>query len=362
MTKVNEDNNNVIGLQNIATGVTQLKDNYLAGLNKVNNDNQRLGAIWNAVAKEKGLDVELKNISADYSLAQKKLKQLELEVTMGRATKEDYNTQEEKVRRLKQRYTTTRQQVDVATDYALKTDHKDSKNLNTIQVYTTAGQYLSNVPGVEEEDVREYNKALTSLEKTPLFSNVLSGSNSKMIINGTGSPISYDKGIELGIFDNIKDDGENVTFTKDGLVVGSFKKQMGSLRNVVTEDNGLGMNRGDYQVTLIATGANKLLNNQTAKTMEWYIDKKEIPLNAVNKVFAKADAALTAQSIKDEADKANVDKSNLDYHYTRTVKGKTYTHYPNQGTNGKWLIPTDQGMETMYGEDGQRFVANQLKK
>jgi hypothetical protein len=361
---LNKTYKNIVGIENIATGVKELKNKYVSERNTIYNDTQVLGSIWNEAADKLGLTSDINSLKYNLTKQKETLAQLGKGVNLNIETKgneearENYYRQQAIVAKTEREL---RQKELAVTNQA--NSMMPEKNFSTVTISSTGGDYFKTMPGITPEILLGYDKALKKGAELPLMSNLLSGSKAQFIMKGKSQPLTYQKALEEGLFDSVQEDDEgNVSFVKDGNIVAKFKKEIQSFRNVLTGVPQLGINSKDYQVTLVATDR-KSKDYMGFSTGELYIPFNELSNQEVKSAFKKAEPALTIEQIKQQANANNVNKKDINYHYRETHNGKTFIYYPNVRTTqgeGKWVVPTNEGVDIGYGTEGQILAVNQL--
>ena len=361
ITGLNKTYKNISGIENIGTGVKELKNKIVTERNNIYNDKQLLGSIWNEAADQLGLTSDIKSLRFNLDNEKFRLKQINIKTSTDRDTYErDLAAQTAKVNAIEKQLKEKELEVSNKANLLMP-----EKNYSTVTISSTGGDYFKTIPGITDNMRLNYDKAIKEAAKQPLMANLLSGSKAQFLMKGKSQPLTYQKAMEEGLFDDVEEDEDgNVRYIKDNKVVASFKKQVQSMRNVLTDLPQLGVSTKDYQVTLLATDK-KSSDYMGFSTGELYIPFDEMSNQEIKTIFNQAGPALTAQNLKQKANTNNVNKNDKNYHYRETHDGQTFMYYPNvrndQG-QGKWLIPTEEGIQTVYGDAGQMMMINQLKK
>jgi hypothetical protein len=371
---VNKTYGDFVGLKTIANGVESLKQTYVSENNRINNEAEALGDIYNTALKESGTSYAI-----DIYAKQKEIDQLNKELA-AMPVPGKFDT--EANREISEKYYAKKQQIGKAVNERnalqglakqvvnerMRSTNPDgsvntkSLNRNTNNMYVTTGQYLEKIPNMPQGVVKDITYALSKIDKVrDLIPFLLSGSNAKVVIDGKSAPITLNEAMKEGYFDKLEDDGDgNLTFIKDNKEIGTYN--LGAVGITLFGGEEIGIHKNSYSVP--ANVVNK--TKQGFNTVEFYIDPRQMVNNDVNTALSIAEPYLVAEEIT-RAGNSLGKNGNENYAYTRTHNDVTVKYYPNQfkAAGGLYEVRDKKTGEIkrVTGDDGgQLYIADQFKK
>jgi hypothetical protein len=374
IASINKTYGDFVGLKTIANGVESLKQTYVSENNRIHNESQALGDIYNTALKESGTTYAI-----DIYAKQKEIDKLNKEIAAmpppskfdteeTRKTSEEFYAKKRQVNKLINERNALQTLAKQVVNERMRSTNADgsvntkSLNRNTNNIYSTTGQYLEKVPNMPQGVVKDITYALSKIDKVKdLIPFLLSGSNAKVVIDGKSAPITLNEAMEEGYFDKLVDDGEGtITFIKDNKEIGTYN--LGSVGITLFGSEDIGLPKNAYSVP--ANVVNK--TKQGFNTVEFYFDPRQVVNNDVNTALSIAEPYLIAEEIT-RSGKSLGKNGNEDYNYVKTHNDVTVKYYPNQfkAAGGLYEVKDKKTGEVkrITGADGgQLYIADQFKK